>query len=336
MKIFCYILLTVFTLKSFTQNLNIYIWGNQIPREVFQQFEKKTGIHVNVATFDSNETMYAKIKATKGQGYDVIMPSSYFVQRLKQQDLLLPLDHNQIPNLQELDPFFLKQYYDPNAQYSLPLIWGATGIFYNSKHVKYHPTQWQDLWQSRFKGQLLLLDDAREVFSMALLSLGYSPNDENIDHIKAAYQHLLKLVPNIKLFANDGIQATIADEDAWLGMSWNGDVLKAMQDNPDLKFILPKEGYVIWIDCLAIPKASKNIINAHKLLNYLLSAAVSQQIGLSQGHALTNKIAQKEFNSNRMIYPGTKSLARAVTQGAVSEEALLTYNYYWQKLKLAF
>ncbi|WP_157061509.1 ABC transporter substrate-binding protein, partial [Legionella brunensis] len=197
--------------------VNVYVWGGEIPKKVIQQFEHETGITVNFSTYDSNETMYAKLKASNNSIYDVILPSAYFVERMKKQGMLSFLDQSQLPNLSNLEPNFTENDYDPGNHYSVPLIWGATGIFYNQTFVNTPPKKWQELWQPRWRKQLMLLDDSREIFAIALMSLGFNPNDKNPKHIKEAFHHLLQLVPNIKLFASDSIQAIMIDEDATIG-----------------------------------------------------------------------------------------------------------------------
>lgn len=254
MKIFS-LLLALLTFKVFSNPVvNVYAWGGEIPKKVIHQFEQESGIKVNFSTYDSNETMYAKLRASQKTIYDVILPSAYFVERMQKQGMLQLLDHKQLSNLHNLDEQFVKNDYDPGNRYSIPIIWGATGIFFNHNSVSNPPKNWQGLWDKKWRNQLMLLDDSREIFAIALMSLGFDPNDTNPNHIKAAYEHLLQLVPNIKLFASDSIQAIMIDEDAFIGSAWNGDAFKAYTENKAIEFIYPQDGFVIWVDCLAIPK----------------------------------------------------------------------------------
>lgn len=340
-----------FLLFSFSQALlaqelvNVYAWGGEIPQSLIQKFEKETQIKVNFSTYDSNETLYAKLKASRNQNsYDVIIPSAYFVERMKKQGLLEALDHQQLSNLKNIDPFFLNNSYDPQNQFSLPLIWGATGIFFNSRASTSKPAllpkSWRDLWTPQWQKQLMLLDDSREIFAIGLMSLGYSPNDANPLHIKAAYEHLLALIPNIKLFASDSIQAIMIDEDANAGVAWNGDVLKAQAENPNIHFVFPSEGFVIWVDCLAIPKNPPHPKTAYQFINFLLRPDSGAEIALQEGHAITNQQAKQilpeQITKNPLTYPPQKILAHGYFQRDVGEEALALYNLYWQKFKLAF
>jgi spermidine/putrescine transport system substrate-binding protein len=322
------------------KTVNVYVWAGEIPSAVIQDFENETGIQVNFSTFDSNETMYAKIKTSRKAIYDVIMPSGYFVERMKNQHLLEQLDHRYLDQIKNLAPKFKQADFDINNQFSIPYIWGATGIFYNKQWVKHPPQKWQDFWQPQWKRQLMLLDDSREVFAIALLSLGYQANDSNPEHIKKAYLKLLKLVPNIKLFANESIQAIMIDEDAILGSSWNADSYKAYTENKNVNFIYPSDGFVLWVDCLAMPKNPPHPKEAYQFINYMLRAEVAAKVARLNGHAITNEAGKnrlpKNITENKMIYPSEKTLSRAYFQQDVGEAAIKLYNQYWQQLKLAF
>src|SRR5262249_731211 len=146
---------------------------------------------------------------------------------------------------------------DPGAQYSVPHVMGITGIFINTNYfAEKNIKKWSDLWDERFYNQLLLLDDTREVFSIGLLALGYSANERNPEHIKAAFLKLKELIKNVKVFSSETVAAIMIDADATVGSAWNGDAFKAVRENPDIKFIFPKDGFVIWVDNLCIPKSA--------------------------------------------------------------------------------
>lgn len=186
----------------------------------------------------------------------------------------------------------------------------------------------------------MLPDDSREVFSLSLMSLGYSPNDNHPAHIKAAYEKLLRLVPNIKLFGSDGVQATMIDEEVMAGVAWNGDAFKAHTENQHIHFVYPSEGFVIWVDCLAIPTNAPHPNEAHQFIDYLLRPTSGAHIALYEGHAITNREGIKRLperiRNNPMIYPSQVTLKRGYIQRSLDEETLALYNQYWQSLKLAF
>ncbi len=322
------------------KTLNIYAWGAEIPISLIQQFQQKTGIHVNFSTYDSNETLYTKLRANKKTTYDIIFPSAYYVERLRNQNLLTKLDLNRIKNLKNLDPLFNQQAYDPGNQYSIPLVWGTTGIFYNRHWIKSQPTSWKDLWQPQWQNQLLMLDDIREGFSVALLSLGYKPDDTDPKHIEEAYQQLLRLVPNVKLFGSDAIRAIMIDEDVNIGMSWSGDAYKVQLENPMVEYVLPQDGFMIWLDCLAIPKKAPHLDEAYQFIDYMLEAANSAQITIQYGYAITNLAGQQvlppALRENKVIFPSKERLKKGYFQRDVGESTVELYNHYWQLFKLAF
>lgn len=342
MKSLLSLIMLCFSTQLFSADkvVNVYVWGGEIPKSIIHQFEQESGIKVNFSTYDSNETMYGKLKASRKSIYDVILPSAYFVERMKKQGMLTELDQRLLPHIQNLDGQFHDSAYDPGNRYSVPFTWGATGIFYNRQWVKSPPLKWKQFWQPRWKNKLMLLDDSREAFAIALLSLGFKPNDDNPDHIKAAYEHLLKLVPNIKLFASDSIQAIIIDEDAVSGSVWNGDAFKAKQENPSIDFIFPEEGFIIWVDCFAIPKNPPHPQEAYQFIDFMLKAEVAKEIALKEGHALANRAAREllplRLKNDPLIYPPPDILKRGYFQRDVGEKALSLYSKYWLLLKLAF
>ncbi len=330
-------------LSSFVQAakvVNVYVWGGEIPKSIVQKFEKETGIRVNFSTYDSNETMFSKLKASRHGVYDVVMPSGYYVERMKKLNMLLKLDSKKLPNLKNIQETFKKAQFDRNNHYSAPINWGATGIFLNKEQVKAPVMSWKSLWNPSFKRKLLLLDDAREVFSMALLSLGYSANDTDPAHIKQAFEALLSLSPNIKVLSTEGVQAIMIDGDAAAGSAFNGDAFKAQMENSAIEFVYPSEGFVIWVDCLAIPTHAPHKKEAYTFINYMLQPESGVEIALKEGHASANAAAIKllpaSIKNNPVVYPPKKVMQRATIQQDIGEETLELYNEYWQKLKLSF
>lgn len=320
--------------------LNIYAWSGEIPDSIIRQFEKATGIKVNIATYDNNEIMYAKLRAMKNGGYDLIIPSSYFVERMRRQNMLEKLDKSKLTHLTNLNPEFTHPSYDPNIDYSVPYLWGVTGIFYNNQ---YYPNstikKWNDLWEPRFKDRLMLLDDTREVFSIALLSMGYQANDNDPVHIEEAYLKLKKLMENVKVFSSDTVVSIIIDEDATIGTAWNGDVYKALQENPAIQFVLPEEGFVIWVDNLCIPKNAPHKTNAYAFIDFVLQAEIGKDIALKTRYPTTNLAAQKllpeKIRTNPVAYPPKEVMKHGQFQRDLGEETLVRYEKYWEQLKIS-
>lgn len=330
-------LLAIFS--TWATSLNIYITGAEIPLKLIADFQKETGIRVNVSTYDNNETMYAKLRASKKNRYDILLPSSYYVERLKKYGMLTKIDPSRLQNFANIDPNFANNPFDPNNEYHIPLVWGTTGLFYNQHWVQHPPITWHDLWHKRWAKQLLLLDDVRDVFSISLMSLGYDPNDTNLEHIREAYEHLLSLVPNIKLFANDTIQSVMIDEDVYLGSTWSGSAYKAQTENRAIQYVYPRDGFVIWVDCIAIPKNAPHLQEAYQFIDYLLRAESGVRILSESGFAVANQASQKQLapplQHNLSIFPDQATLARGHFQRDVGKSVLEVLNGYWEKLKLA-
>ena len=221
----------------------------------------------------------------------------------------------------------------------MPHIWGVTGLFFNSEaYPDNNIKKWSDLWDPRYNNHLMLLDDSREVFSMALLSLGYSANDRDPQHIKAAFLKLKALMPNVKVFASGTVVSIIIDEDATVGMAWNGDAFKASLDNPNVKFVFPAEGFVIWVDTFAIPKNAPHKTEAYAFLNFILRPDIAKQIALSTNFPIANFAAQQQLpaniRNNPVSYPSKEVLKHGQFQTDLGDAALKLYEQYWEELKM--
>src|SRR3990167_4507159 len=275
-----------------SKELNIYNWSNYLPQKVIYEFEKKTGIKVNYSTFTSNAALYAKLKSDPTAGYDIVVPSNYYVEKMIKEGMLHKINIREIANLKYIKTNFLNQPFDPHNQYSVPYLWGATGIVINDKYFKPEEiSKWFDIWNPNLENQLVMLDDFRDVFSVALIALGYSVNDKNPKHIKEAYLKLKTLYPNIKLFNSSAPENIYIDEDATIGMGWTGDSYQAASRNSHLKFIYPEDGYAYFIDCLCIPKFASHISNAYKFINFVLQPKIAAQIAAGIGYSTPNDAA---------------------------------------------
>jgi spermidine/putrescine transport system substrate-binding protein len=337
--IFLWILVMLFTASARAEDkvLYFYNWSEYLPEALIQQFTKETGIKVIYTTYDSNEALYAKIKLLSGEGYDLVVPSSYYVHKMSKEGLLLKLDTAKLINLKNIDSRHLNKPFDPNNQFSIPYLWGSTGIIVNSADIDpAKVTSWADLWKPDFKGKVLLLNDVRDVFYMSLRVLGYSGNSTNPDEIKKAYEKLILLMPNVRLFNSDTPRIPYISGEVQLGMIWNGEAYMAQVENKKFKYIYPKEGAILWMDNLSIPKKAKNVENAYKLINFLLRPEIAKTISEEIGYASPNqeavKLLDKEVRENRTIYPNEKDLAGADFQVDIGE-TIMVYEKYWEKLK---
>ncbi len=341
-----YILICLFTLSLcytpvvFSEKavLNVYSWGNYIAEEVLEKFTKETGITVNYSTYESNEALYTKLKNTNRHGYDIIVPSSYIAQRMIQEHMLEPLNKKNLSNFKHIDHRLLNKSHDPLNKYTVPYLFSATGLVINEKfHKVDQEKSWNVLWDQRFKNRLLLLDDMREVFSVALLSLGFSPNTHDVTQITQAYQKLKRLLSNVLVFSSESASSHYADEELKVGMGWNGDIYRANHLNKAIQFFYPKEGYILSIDSLAVIRNAKNKKEAYRFINFLLEPKIAAKISLATGYATANQSAKaflpKKMCSNEMIYPSEKVLSKGILQ-LFSHQQTLLYEKYWELLKM--
>jgi len=314
-----------------------YNWSEYLPEKVLEQFTEETGIKVIYTTYDSNEAMYAKLKLLDGGGYDLAVPSTYYVNKMRNEGLLHNIDHSKLSNYKNLDPKLLNRPFDPDNGYSVPYLWGSTGIAVNSAEIDpAKVTAWADLWNPEFKGQVLLTNDVREVFHMALRTLGYPGNATDPEQIRQAYEKLVTLMPNVRVFNSDSPKLPYLGGEVNTGMIWNGEAYAAEQENPAIKYVYPKEGVILWLDSLVIPKNAKNVDNAMALINFLLRPEIgrfiSEEIGYASPNLASVKLLDEAVRNNRTVYPTPDDLVNAEFQVDIGD-AITVYEKYWEKLK---
>ncbi|MFW5489742.1 MAG: extracellular solute-binding protein [Desulfovibrio sp.] len=318
--------------------LYVYNWSEYMPQDVLDQFTEETGIKVVYNTFDSNESMFAKLKLVKG-GYDVVVPSTYFVSRMKREGMLEKIDKSKLPNFKNLDPALLNTAYDPENAYSIPYLWGTTGIGVRTdRHDPATVTAYADLWKPEYKGQVLLTDDIREVFGMAFLVLGYPFNDTNPKHIEEAYKKLTELMPNVVLFNSDAPRMPFLNEEVSVGLIWNGEVNQANTETEGetIAYVYPKEGTIAWVDNLCIPAGAKHIDEAHAFINFLLRPDIAKVICEEIGYATPNKAARQllpeDLKDNTTLFPNEDDMRHAQFTQDIGDSIKL-YEEFWEKLK---
>ncbi|MDQ0156233.1 ABC transporter substrate-binding protein [Robertmurraya andreesenii] len=318
--------------------ITIYNWGDYIDPDLIKRFKDETGIKVIYETFDSNEAMLTKIKQG-GTTYDIAIPSEYMIQKMKEENLLLPLDQSKLPNLKNIDERFMDLPFDPNNKYSVPYFWGTVGIVFNTKLVGDKPfTSWNDLWDPSLKNDILLTDGAREVIGMGLNSLGYSLNDTNKEHLHEAKAKLDTLTPNIKAIVGDEIKMLIANEEAAVGLVWSGDAADMMGENENLDYVVPSEGSNLWFDNMVIPKTAKNIEGAHKFINFMLDAKIAAQNAEWVSYSTPNKEAlkhmPKEMVEDERFYPSPELTDKLEVYENLGKKNLAFYNDLFLEFKM--
>ncbi|AKC32119.1 spermidine/putrescine ABC transporter substrate-binding protein PotD [Candidatus Pantoea carbekii] len=320
------------------QILYFYNWTEYVPSELLEQFTKETGIKVIYSTYESNESMYAKLKTWKNGVYDLVVPSTYFIDKMRKEGMLQKIDKSKLSNFNNLDPNLLNKSFDPNNDYSIPYIWGATAIGINTNIINANKiSSWADLWKSEYRQSLLLIDDAREVFQIALRKLGYSGNTRDPKEINAAYRELKKLMPNVVAFNSDNPGNAFIEGEVNIGMMWNGSAYVARLSGMPIQVIWPKEGSIFWMDNLTIPTNAKNKENAMKMINFLLrpdiAAKVAETIGYPTPNLAAKKLLPKNVSEDPLLYPPATIIQNGEWENDVGN-ANVQYETLFQKLKI--
>ncbi len=324
--------------KQEEQVLNLYNWSEYMPQEVLDQFTEETGIKVVYTTYDSNEAMYARLKLLdESSQYDLAVPSTYYVNKMRNEGLLAPIDRSKLAGFDNIDPALVNLDIDPGNQYSVPYLWGTTGLAVNAAAIDpAQVTSWADLWKEEYQGRIMMMNDVREVFHVGLRVLGYSANSTNPEEIEAAYNKLAELMPGVRTFNSDAPRMPYLEGETDIGMIWNGEAVMALEDMDSLTYIYPQEGAVVWFDSFVIPKNARNIEAAHKFIDFMLrpqvAALISTEIGYATPNLPARDLLDEEVSADRTVYPTAEDMINAEVQEDVGE-ALLVYEKFWEMLK---
>ncbi|GAB6112636.1 extracellular solute-binding protein [Desulfomicrobium salsuginis] len=320
-----------------SKELYVYNWSEYMPDSVLEDFTKETGIKVVMSTYDSNEALYAKVKMVDAKGYDLIVPSTDFVSRMRKEGLLQPIDKSKLSNFGNLDPKLLNQAFDPDNTYSVPYMWGSTVIAINAKDpAAASVTSFADLWKPELKGKILLPNDMRGVLGMGLKRLGYSLNETDPAKVGQACELLMPLMASVRVFDSDSPKQALLNNEVMAAVLWNGEAYIASGENPDIKFVYPTEGFSLWVDNLCIPKNAANVENAHVFIDYLLrpevAAFICQEMGYSSPNLAAKDTLPEDVRTNALVYPAAEDMARGEFETDLGE-AVKAYEQCWMKLK---
>ncbi len=321
------------------KKLNFYNWDTYIGETTLQDFLDATGVEVSMDLFADNDELFAKLKEGN-PGYDVIVPTNDFVERMIRANMLVKLDHSKIPNFKNLDPAFQDAAFDPKRAYSLPYMWGTIGIGYRKSRVSQVPDSWAALFNSpEYSGRISLINSPSETIPVVLKYLGYSLNATDPAAIKEVEQMLTKQKEHIKVFAEDNGQDLLLSGDVDLAMEYNGDIIQVQEEDDDIGFIVPKEGTLVWQDCLCIPTGAPHPENAHAFMNYLLDADAGALIADYIQYATPNAAAKAkmsdEYQSNPAIFPTDDVLKRSESAKYRGEDTQRLFDEAWTRISAA-
>ncbi|MEG2928991.1 MAG: ABC transporter substrate-binding protein [Oscillospiraceae bacterium] len=329
-------------LKGQNVTLNVFNWGEYMSlgqddsMNVNKEFEKLTGIKVNYQMFANNEEMYTKLKSG-GAEYDVVIPSDYMIGKMISEDMLLPLDFSKIPNFQYIGEQYKNSAFDPKNEYYVPYMWGTVGIIYNTTMVDIPVDSWDILWNEEYAGDILMFGNSRDAFAISLIKNGLSLNPKSLEDIEVAKQDLKDQKAVVQAYVNDEIFDKMGGGEAAIAPYYAGDAIVMMEENPDLAFVVPKEGTNYFVDGAVILKDAKNAEAAHMYLNFLCETEVAKAnaefIGYSTPQVLTLEELDEDVRNNPVAYPSQEVLAKTEAFVTLPEELNEAMDKAWSEIR---
>lgn len=328
------------------ETINVFNWGEYISDsyedgmlDVNAEFEKLTGIKVNYVTFETNEDMYAKIK-NGGASYDIIIPSDYMIERMIHEGLLQKIDVSSLPNYHYIDKKYRNMYYDENNEYSVPFNVGMTGLIYNKTMVDEVPDSWKIMWDEKYAGKILMIDNSRDAFAIAQKILGYSLNTTDEKELGDTAQLLVEQKPLLQSYVMDEIFNKMESGEAAIAPYYVGDYIIMKEVNHDLEFVYPKEGVNIFVDAICVPKTAKNVSAAMKYINFLLDPEIACVNAMYIGYASPNTSVlenedYKEYAENKLLYPDEENMPNTEYFHNLPQETLLMFSNLWNDVKVS-
>ena len=310
--------------------VKVYNAAEYIAEGVIEEFEKETGYKVVYSEFASNEDMYTKIKTTS---YDVLVPSDYMIDKLAKEDLLQPLNFDNIPNYQYIDETFKSPYYDENDQYSVPYMWSTVGILYDGDKVTDLVDDMSIMWNEKYAGKIFMLDSVRDTIGMTLKKLGYSVNTENDSELAQAKDELLKQRPLILGYVTDEVKDKIISGEGYLGLVYSGEAGKAMEEKDSLKYAIPSNGTIYCVDAMVVPKAAENKEGAEAFINFMQRPDIAARNAQETCYGITNTAGRDqlpdEVKNNKGLYPDSAVLEKSEmlkSEGNINQKYLEIWN----------
>lgn len=331
--------------------INVYNWGEYIANgdddslDINALFEELTGIRINYTQFDTNESLYAKLKSG-GTTYDVIFPSDYMVSRMIDEGMLEPLDFDNIPNFRYISDKFKNPSYDPENSYSVPYTWGTVGLIYNYEMLGFDPDSWDIMWDANYAKQILQFSNSRDAFAIAELMLGFSINTEDKLELDQAAQLLKDEKPLVQAYVMDQIFDKMQGNEAAIAPYYAGDAINMMAVNDSLRFVIPKEGTNLFFDAVCIPKHREDTeesrlrkLASEMYINFLnepeIAAANIEYIQYSTPNDAALELLDEETRSNPIAYPSDEALKNTEVYVNLSEDTNLYLDQLWTQIMSA-
>lgn len=328
------------TMKNHSgEKVIVYNWGEYLDPKTIELFEEETGISVTYEEYETNEIMYPKI-VSQAIAYDVVCPSDYMIQRMIENDLLAEINWDNIPNIKNMDPTYMEQAksFDPKNKYSVPYCVGTVGILYNKSMVKEPVDSWDILWNPKYKDSILMQDSVRDAFAVALKRLGHSINSTEVDQLAAAAEDLMEQKPLVQAYVVDQVRDKLIGNEAALGVIYSGEAGYTKRENPDLEYVIPKEGSNVWIDSWVIPKNAQNKENAEKFINFMCRPKIAlmnfEYLTYSTPNLKAREmIEDEEIRNSKILFPEPEDLSNCETFQFLGDDVDSYYNELWNKVK---
>jgi spermidine/putrescine transport system substrate-binding protein len=322
--------------------LNVYNWSDYVAPDTIQNFENESGIEVRYGTYESNQEMLAKVMSGNS-GWDVVFPSTEFIQPMREVGLLAPLRTEWLPNLDALEESFQRPPWDPELRWSVPYMWGVTGIAYQSSlspSLGWAPESWRDLWDARLAGKITMLDDPPEVLGACLKMLGYSLNSGHPAELEKAQREAIAQKRLVRAYLNAEARDQLVAGDVAAAQAWAVTAAQAIAAAPGkLAFSFPREGFARFADTMAILRESRRLEAAHRFIDYLLRPSVSAGIVAAVQTATANGAAHAllptELRDNAVLYPPPETLARGEWFQPQSAASQRLRDRLWTEIKSA-
>ncbi len=314
------------------KELHIYNWSDYIAEDTVPNFEKEFGIKVTYDTYESNEEMVAKLQAG-ATGYDIIVPSGYIIPVLVASDLIDPINRKYLTNWGNVSPIFQNLPTDPNSTHTVPWQWGTSGIAYRTDKLKVPIDSWAVFHDPRFSRKMTMMDDGREVIGAFLRYRGHSLNSTDPQQLAQAKKDAVEAKKHLKAYISAPVKAQLISGDVWISQLWNGDTTQAKAEQPNLGYVIPKEGCTIWGDSMCVPKSAPNKRAAHEWMNYILRPEVGAALSDATGYGTPNAAAQKVMKTP-VPYPTEDELKRLEYQVDLGKDTG-TWDQIWTEIKSA-
>ncbi|MGL5692626.1 MAG: ABC transporter substrate-binding protein [Peptostreptococcaceae bacterium] len=323
--------------KPSNEVLNIYNVGDYIDGDLITKFEEETGIKVVYETYDTNESMYQKVKSGSSK-YDLVFPSDYMVEKMIKEGMLNEIDYSNIPNYKYIDETFKDAPYDKGDKHSVPYLWGTFGIVYNKKMVNEEDVKsWDVLWNEKYAGEIQMLDSVRDSMGIALKKLGYSMNSTDPKEIDAAKKELMKQKSIVQSYVNDDGKDRLVAEEAAMGIVYSGDAITLIESNDNLAYSVPEEGTNRWIDAMCIPTTAQNKDYAEIFINFMLDPENAAQnveyIWYSTPNTGAIEILGEDYEEDSILNPSDEVIDKTEVFLDLNLDILKIYDNAWIEVK---